>query len=554
MTLARLRLSGAFALVLLTSAAYGHANMDLSSTVQLPPFLRASATERIEAVAEIEAFDPATALTFTIETDTGTFVNATAGSQWRCTREAKRVRCTADEAAPGSHPVLIDLTAPASGIVEVSTTITSISSIDPDDTNNRDRETSRVYATAACNANAPVLVQATTTDGVTELVWSAVPGATGYEVLAGVDGETLRRIASTNGTRAATRLLGDGQIAWAVRAFFADCPALQSEEASFSGTGAAATLRVTSIRSPLLTEPVGVALDGDDVLIAEAGQHALRTYYIPTNSVIDQLVLPEPGAPAPAFDGGITVGPGHFLFVADRSRHLLSFVFPEERAMLTAAGTPNAAGATDGLGKAARLRAPFGIVSDGRSQVFVADGGNNTIRRVAFDFSKGDFATTTFVNASAGLSDPAGLALDGAGNLLVADRGNHAIRRVTPAGAVTILAGIAGQAGHRDGDAAQALFHHPVGIGVDPWGNVYVSEEGNHTIRRIAPNGRVTTVAGTPGVAGAADGLGAGAAFNQPGLMAIGEDGVLWIADRGNGALRRAELGTIAPKRRAARK
>lgn len=118
---------------------------------------------------------------------------------------------------------------------------------------------------------------------------------------------------------------------------------------------------------------------------------------------------------------------------------------------------------------------------------------------------------------------------------------------------MTTLAGVMDTAGHRDGEAAQALFNQPFGIAVDAWGNVFVTEEGNHTVRRIAPNGTVTTVAGAAGQPGNADGVGEGARFNRPAFLAITEDGTVWIADRRNGTLRRAVFSVTAPKRRASR-
>jgi sugar lactone lactonase YvrE len=552
MTLAR-RLSIAAVLVCSAFTAFAHSNLDLAASLRVPPFLRAGATERFEAVLEVLAFDPAAAVTFTIEIDNGTFANASAGPQWRCTREAKRVRCVADEAAPGPHVIALDITAPASGSVTVNATVTSIGSSDPVDANNRARATSRIYTPSSCSSAAPVLVNALTTSNVTELTWSAVPGATSYEVYASVDGERPRRIATTSDTRAASRLLAGGEVTWSVRALFADCPAVTSESATFASGGIAPRLRVSTIRFAQFAEPYAVAIHGNAILVADASRHLLFQYEPGSGILFEVPFARETGSPAIQYDGGIAIGPGGVFYVADRANHAVRYAFITDGFLATASGTPATPGANDGTGRAARLRAPLGIAVDAYSRVFVADSGNNTIRRIAFDAAKGDFVTSTIVPASAGLSEPAGIAVDLDGNLIVADHGNHVIRRISPAGAVTTLAGVVGQQGHRDGDAGQALFHQPFGVAVDAWGNIYVSEEGSHTIRRITPNRRVSTVAGTPGVAGDADGLGDAAAFNRPGMMAVDTNGVLWIADRGNATLRRAELGVAAPKRRAAR-
>jgi len=558
MTLVRIRFAALSAVLLVAALtvaplAHGHANMDFGARLSVPPFLRASTTERIEVHADVLAFDPGSALTLTVEIDAGTFTAASMGSQWQCTREAKRVRCHASEAAAGPHTMLLDVTTPASGTMRVSASITSLFGGDPVPSNNLQNFTARVYAASACNAQAPALVSAATSDGVTTLSWSAVDGATSYEVFAGLDGETPRRVASAGDTDASTRLPGGGDVTWFVRANFENCPAVDSATSTFASAGASARFAATSIASPLFAEPVAVALDGDYVLVTDAGRRALRSYHIPSGSVFDEPMLGETNDPPLTLDGGLAIGPGRFLYIVEPSTHLFRYVYPNPRAVFGAAGTGNTPGSSDGLGKAARLRAPLGAVSDARSVVFVADSGNNTIRRVVFDAPKGEFAVTTFVNASAGLNGPAGLALDADGNLYVADRGNHVIRRVTPSGVVTTIAGVPGQSGHRDGDAAQTLFHHPFGIGVDPWGNVIVSEESNHTIRKIAPNGRVTTIAGTPGTSGNADGAGTNAAFNRPAFLVVDPNGVIWLADRGNGTLRRLTASIAAPKRRAAR-
>ncbi|HUR83176.1 MAG TPA: hypothetical protein VM733_20635 [Thermoanaerobaculia bacterium] len=543
------------AAVLASSAAYAHSSLDLAASLRLPPFLRAGQTERVEVVADVQAFDPAEGVTLTIDIDAGTFANAGASSQWRCTREAKRVRCAAEEAAQGPHVIALDVTTPASGSVTFTASITSIASFDPYEANNRAQGTSRIYSPSACTAAAPVLGNASTDGNTTELTWSAVPGATSYEVFAAVNGEKARRITTTNNTSTVSRLLGGGDVTWSVVANFANCPAVTSDSATFASTGTAALLRVATIRSDLFLEPVAVAIDARDqsIMIADAARHRLFAYETIRGNVFDLPLARESGTPAISYDGGITVGPGRIAYVAERTNHLLRYTNVIDNYFVVAAGTAGSPGSNDGTGRAARLRAPLGVAVDAQSRIFVADTGNNSIRRTAYDVSKVDFVTTTLVGAAAGLSEPAGIAIDADGNLVVADSGNHVIRRVSASGAVTTLAGVIGHRGHRDGDAAQALFDHPHGVAVDPWGNVYVSEEGNHTVRRITPNGRVTTVAGRPGVAGDADGVGDGAQFNRPGLIAIDEKGVLWIADRGNATLRRAEPGVPLPKRRASR-
>ncbi len=123
------------------------------------------------------------------------------------------------------------------------------------------------------------------------------------------------------------------------------------------------------------------------------------------------------------------------------------------------------------------------------------------------------------------------------GDLIVADTFNHRIRRVTRQGLVTTLAG-SGKAGSRDGQASEAEFNKPSTLAVDPEGNIYVGEEGGHRIRRLSPEGHVSTIAGT-GEAGFADGVASRAQFNTPLGLAIDSQGNLFVADTRNYRIRR---------------
>lgn len=199
----------------------------------------------------------------------------------------------------------------------------------------------------------------------------------------------------------------------------------------------------------------------------------------------------------------------------------------------------------------ARFDDPYGIARDVEGTLYVADAGdNNRIRRIGTDGT-----VTTLAGFSEGFADgegtaarfntPSGLALDGAGNLYVADTGNHAIRRITPLGAVSTLAGT-GVAGFRDGPAAQAQFNGPIGVAVDAHGNVFVADTYNDRIRRIDTQGQVSTLAGGERP-GNTDGIGMQARFDTPTALAVDAQGIVWVADTGNNAIRRvASDGTVA--------
>lgn len=199
-------------------------------------------------------------------------------------------------------------------------------------------------------------------------------------------------------------------------------------------------------------------------------------------------------------------------------------------------------GVRDGSIADARFDDPFGIAVAADGTVFVADGGmSNRIRRLRPDGRVDTLAGSLegFLDGSgadARLHTPSGLAIDPHGTLYVADTGNHAIRRITPDGVVTTLAGN-GEAGFADGPAAQARFHAPTGVAVDGMGRVYVADGFNDRIRVIEA-GAVRTLAGD-GRPGLVDGTGAQTRFDTPGGVALAADGALWVADTGNHALRR---------------
>src|SRR5262249_55167984 len=127
----------------------------------------------------------------------------------------------------------------------------------------------------------------------------------------------------------------------------------------------------------------------------------------------------------------------------------------------------------------------------------------------------GGFATVEQPGIAPKLSANA-LALDSAGNLYLADTGNHAIRKVSPNGVVTTLAGLPGTPGSADGPGSEARFFFPDKVIVDPAGNIYVSDNANSTLRKVTPDGVVTTLVGKPGTFASVDGTGSAARFNGP--------------------------------------
>nr|WP_315250906.1 SMP-30/gluconolactonase/LRE family protein [uncultured Duganella sp.] len=208
-------------------------------------------------------------------------------------------------------------------------------------------------------------------------------------------------------------------------------------------------------------------------------------------------------------------------------------------------------GGSNGNPKRTRFADPFGVALDQQGNLYIADGGNNNIIRkidmngLTSTLAGGVEGYAEGKGTAAAFNTPSGIALDRDGNLYVADTGNNAIRKVTPDGLVSTLAGD-GPAGDRDGKGATAQFNGPVGVAVDPAGVVYVADTYNDRIRRIAPDGTVTTIAGGKR-AGLADGAAAQALFDTPTGIAVNADGELFIADTANHAVRKlAKDGTVS--------
>ncbi|HEY7545618.1 MAG TPA: NHL repeat-containing protein, partial [Blastocatellia bacterium] len=207
---------------------------------------------------------------------------------------------------------------------------------------------------------------------------------------------------------------------------------------------------------------------------------------------------------------------------------------------LAGAGYP---GTQDGDAHAASFSDPFGIAVDSRGAVYVADAGeSNRIRRITTEgrvesiagssegFSDGD-------RNSAQFNTPSGLCIDRRGNIILADTSNNRIRKIDPKGAVTTLAGN-GEAGLKDGPSSEAQFNGPIGVAADAEGNVYVADSYNDCIRKISIDGQVSTIAGgrSPGLA---DGQAEAALFDTPSGIAIDSQGNLFVADTGNDRIRR---------------
>jgi gliding motility-associated-like protein len=200
-------------------------------------------------------------------------------------------------------------------------------------------------------------------------------------------------------------------------------------------------------------------------------------------------------------------------------------------------------GAANGVGSAASFHYPLGIAVDRSGNIYVGDQGNSLIRKVSPTglvstlAGSGAKGSTNGMGTAASFYDPYGVSIDASGNIYVADEGDNLIRKVSPAGVVTTLAG-SGTVGSSNGTGTAATFNHPFGVAVDGSGNVYVAEGANNLIRKITPAGLVTTFAGSGG-RGSADGAGAAATFNDPEGIAVDALGNVYVSDSGNERIRK---------------
>lgn len=256
-----------------------------------------------------------------------------------------------------------------------------------------------------------------------------------------------------------------------------------------------------------------------------------KTYLIETVNV-PNLNLPT----------SLAMGKNGFIYLADTKNHAIQKISITGSPMIvdTFGGQE---GFADGSTNSAQFRYPFGVAVNSKGQVFVADSANHQIRVISPDGQVTSYSTSTTAGyqdgplASAMFADPYGLAFDKNDNLYVADIGNHRIRKISPDLIVTTVAGT-GERGLTNGAGHTATFNEPSEVVVDDLGNIYVADTKNHTIRKITPDGVVSTYAGT-GKRGFVNGSRLQAQFFDPRGLAMDSLGNLYIADTNNLVIRK---------------
>jgi len=297
---------------------------------------------------------------------------------------------------------------------------------------------------------------------------------------------------------------------------------------------------------PSFNNPSGVAIDASgDIFVADYGNNLIRKIapggivttlagsgnagYIDGTGILASFTQPT----------GLTIDPSGNLFVADAGDNLIREITPAG-AVTTIAGS-DTTGSVNAVGKASSFFDPLGVAVDAHDNVYVADAGNNLIRLIAQGGQVSTFAGTLNTGASTNLSpfnNPSGVAVDGTGNVFVANYLNSTIMKVSPAGVVSTYAGVDTLKGANNGPAATATFYFPNSVAVDAADNVYVSDGVNNLIRKITPDGTVSTLAGN-GLPGAVDSTGTKASFNYPAGLAVDAAGNVYVADSNNNLIRK---------------
>ena len=331
-------------------------------------------------------------------------------------------------------------------------------------------------------------------------------------------------------------------------------PFSSGEVSILAGDGVAGFVDNTSGTSVQFSSPRSLISVGTDLFVADSGNHVIREVDT-ANFGFTTTLAGFPGIPGSSdgtgsvarFSGirgvGIQEGITALFLAADTGNHSIRQV-TLGGVVTTVSGNPPRTGTADGSGVAARFSGPAGIALLG-DDLYVADTENHTIRKIT---PAGGVSTFAGLAGTSGSTDspprfnrPRGIAALGT-DLYVTDTGNHTLRKITSAGVVSTVAGLAGTSGSTD---SPPRFNGPQGISA-LGSALYVTDTGNHTVRKVTLSGVVTTVAGSAGTPGSADGTGPSARFNAPAGIAVTGTSALYVADTGNHSIRRIAISSGA--------
>ncbi|WP_416483225.1 RICIN domain-containing protein [Streptomyces sp. CL12] len=317
--------------------------------------------------------------------------------------------------------------------------------------------------------------------------------------------------------------------------------------------------------SAQVDRPIGIAMDRTGTLyVADYGGHRVRR--ITTDGKISTVAgtgsgtFGGDGGPATSAQlknpCGVAVDKEGNLYIADSENYRVRKVTVDGKiSTVVGAGTSTTSG-DGGPATAARLNRPTGVAVDDDGVLYIADYSGHRIRRITTDGRISTVAGTGSANfggdggpaTSAQLRNPYGVTVDGEGNLYIADRGNHRIRKVTADGRISTVAGTGSASyGGDGGPATSAQLNNPFATVVDSTGAFCIADYGNHAVRKVTADGVISTVAGTGtgGIAGD-DGPAAEAQLKNPAGVAVDCVDTLYIADHNNNRVRKVSSDRMA--------
>ncbi len=321
--------------------------------------------------------------------------------------------------------------------------------------------------------------------------------------------------------------------------------------------------------------PNGLALDsGGNLYVSDSGNSTIRKLTRSGTNWVATTIAGAPGvrgssdgtntAARFAFQDGIAGDAAGSLYVADYVNSTIRKLthVGTNWVVSTLAGLPGATGRLDGTNSSARFNGPIGVAVDPQGNIAVAEFYNMDVRRLAQEGT--NWVVTTLAGRFPGSADgtnmaaqflaPYDIAADQSGTFFVADADNYTIRKVSPVGTNWVVSTIAGQArtpGSADGTNSGARFGRPTSLAVGPDDNLFVTDGASNTVRTLTRSGTnwvVSTIGGTPGVPGTADGEGASARFMNLQAIAVDPAGDLFVADADANTIR---LGRPEPRLKA---
>ena len=304
-----------------------------------------------------------------------------------------------------------------------------------------------------------------------------------------------------------------------------------TKSGSLNGTGSAARFNL----------PADVAVDSSNNLYVADSNNCTIRKITPAAAVTTLAGLASAGhtngtGSAARFDfpDGVAVDTTGKIYVADTVESAIRKITPTA-VVSTFAGLPGTSGYVDATGTAARFRFPRWLTVGALDNVYVGDTFNFVVRKI----TPNAVVSSVVTMPANGAGEVRGVAMDSSGNIYTADQPHHTIRKITPEGTATIFAGLNDTPGSANGTGSVARFNFPTGLAVDGAGNVYVADSGNNTIRKITPAAKVTTFAGSAGLFGNTDGTGTAARFNGALGVAVDHSGNVFVTDTGNNTIRK---------------